>query len=151
MLFVKHTKYCILVLNNRNSVCSEMDVNISEQSLITDQSYSIQPIVGWSSVKHICSLTKNSTILSCVWEKQIWWTGLQIWGQTEELWLFGNNTGTGWDMKNKITSSWRVPRNLDGQAAVPYLDTKWGLVDGRGQIVGAIAKVSLRPRQDFKG
>ena len=56
-------------------------------------------------------------------------------------------------MKNKITSSWRVPRNLDGQAAVPYLDTKWGLVDGdgRGQIVGAIAKVSLGPRQDFKG
>ena len=54
-------------------------------------------------------------------------------------------------MKNKITSSWRVLRNLDGQAAVPYLDTKWGLVDGRGQIVGAIAKVSLGPRQDFKG
>ena len=39
-------------------------------------------------------------------------------------------------MKNKITSSWRVPRNLDGQAAVPYLDTKWGLVDGRGQTGG---------------
>ena len=58
-------------------------------------------------------------------------------------------------MKNKITSSWRVPRNLDGQAAVPYLDTKWGLVDGGGwegaNCSRAVAKVSLRPRQDFKG
>ena len=46
-------------------------------------------------------------------------------------------------MKNKITSSWRVPRNLDGQAAVPYLDTKWGLVEGRGQIVAGPSQKCL--------